>query len=48
MFGTYDGLLLSTPGGPAIPIGWISEPPQPIGERPFAFMSNTQVFHKIG
>jgi len=48
LIGTYDAPLLSTLGGPAIPIGWISEPPQPIGERPFAFMPNTQVFHNIG
>ncbi len=48
LFETYDVLLLSTLGSPAIPIGWITEQPQLIGERLFAFMPNTQAFNNTG
>ncbi|HEY8004442.1 MAG TPA: amidase [Phenylobacterium sp.] len=48
LFETYDVLLLSTLGSPAIPIGWILEDPQQIGERLFAFMPNTQAFNNTG
>ena len=48
LFETYDVLLLSTLGSPAIPIGWITEQPQLVGERLFAFMPNTQAFNNTG
>jgi amidase len=48
LFETYDVLLLSTLGSPAIPIGWILEDPKLIGERLFAFMPNTQAFNNTG
>jgi amidase len=48
LFETFDVLLLSTLGSPAIPIGWILEDPQRIGERLFAFMPNTQAFNNTG
>jgi amidase len=48
LFETYDVLLLSTLGSPAIPIGWITEDPRLIGERLFAFMPNTQAFNNTG
>jgi amidase len=48
LFETYDVLLLSTLGSPAIPIGWIVEDPKLIGERLFAFMPNTQAFNNTG
>lgn len=48
LFETYDVLLLSTLGSPAIPVGWILEDPQQIGERLFAFMPNTQAFNNTG
>jgi amidase len=48
LFETYDVLLLSTLGSPAIPIGWITEDAQAIGERLFAFMPNTQAFNNTG
>jgi Asp-tRNA(Asn)/Glu-tRNA(Gln) amidotransferase A subunit family amidase len=48
LFETYDVLLLSTLGRPPIPIGWITEDPQLIGERLFAFMPNTQAFNNTG
>ena len=48
LFETYDVLLLSTLGSPAIPIGWIFEDPKLIGERLFAFMPNTQAFNNTG
>jgi amidase len=48
LFETYDVLLLSTLGSPAIPIGWITEDPKLIGERLFAFMPNTQAFNNTG
>jgi amidase len=47
-FETYDVLLLSTLGSPAIPIGWVLEDPKLIGERLFAFMPNTQAFNNTG
>ncbi len=48
LFETYDVLLLSTLGSPAIPVGWITEHPKLIGERLFAFMPNTQAFNNTG
>jgi len=48
LFETYDVLLLSTLGSPAIPIGWVLEDPQLVGERLFAFMPNTQAFNNTG
>jgi amidase len=48
LFETYDVLLLSTLGSPAIPIGWILEDTKLIGERLFAFMPNTQAFNNTG
>ncbi|MEO8115908.1 MAG: amidase [Phenylobacterium sp.] len=48
LFATYDILLLSTLGRPAIPIGWITEDPKLIGERLFSFMPNTQAFNNTG
>jgi amidase len=48
LFESYDVLLLSTLGSPAIPIGWITEDPRLIGERLFAFMPNTQAFNNTG
>jgi amidase len=48
LFESYDVLLLSTLGSPAIPIGWILEDPKLIGERLFAFMPNTQAFNNTG
>jgi amidase len=48
LFETYDVLLLSTLGSPAIPIGWIVEDPKLIAERLFAFMPNTQAFNNTG
>jgi amidase len=48
LFENYDVLLLSTLGSPAIPIGWVLETPELIGERLFAFMPNTQAFNNTG
>jgi amidase len=48
LFETYDVLLLSTLGSPAIPIGSVLEDPKLIGERLFAFMPNTQAFNNTG
>jgi amidase len=48
LFETFDVLLLSTLGSPAIPIGWILEDAKLIGERLFAFMPNTQAFNNTG
>jgi amidase len=48
LFETYDVLLLSTLGSPAIPVGWILEDPKQIAERLFAFMPNTQAFNNTG
>jgi amidase len=48
LFETYDVLLLSTLGRPAIPIGWIFEDRRLIAERIFAFMPNTQPFNNTG
>jgi amidase len=48
LFETYDVLLLSTLGSPAIPVGWVLEDPKQIGERLFAFMPNTQAFNNTG
>ena len=41
-------LLLATLGGPAIPIGWLTEPGNRGPERLFAFMPNTQAFNNTG
>ena len=48
LFESYDVLLLSTLGSPAIPIGWVLEDTSLIGERLFAFMPNTQAFNNTG
>src|SRR5579859_1994053 len=48
LFETYDVLLLSTLGSPAIPIGWVLQDPKLIGERLFSFMPNTQAFNNTG
>ncbi|MBS0361969.1 MAG: amidase [Proteobacteria bacterium] len=48
LFETYDVLLLSTLGQPAIPVGWILEDREQITERLFAFMPNTQAFNNTG
>jgi Asp-tRNA(Asn)/Glu-tRNA(Gln) amidotransferase A subunit family amidase len=48
LFETYDVLLLSTLGSPAIPVGWILQEQQGIAERLFAFMPNTQAFNNSG
>lgn len=48
LFESYDVLLLSTLGQPAIPVGWILEDRQQITERLFAFMPNTQAFNNSG
>ncbi len=48
LFESYDVLLLSTLGSPAIPIGWILEDRMRIAERLFAFMPNTQAFNNTG
>jgi Asp-tRNA(Asn)/Glu-tRNA(Gln) amidotransferase A subunit family amidase len=48
LFETYDVLLLSTLGSPAIPIGSVLADPKEIAERLFAFMPNTQAFNNTG
>ena len=48
LFETYDVLLLSTLGRPAVPIGWLFEEPSQIGQRVFGFMPNTQPFNNTG
>ncbi len=48
LFETYDVLLLATLGGPAIPIGWLTERGVNGTERLFAFMPNTQAFNNTG
>ena len=48
LFETYDVLLCSTLGQPAVPIGSILEDPRLIGERLFRFMPNTQAFNNTG
>ena len=48
LFESYDVLLLSTLGSPAIPIGWILEDSKQVSERLFAFMPNTQAFNNTG
>jgi len=48
LFQTYDVLLLSTLGRPAIPIGWLFEDRALLGERVFSFMPNTQAFNNTG
>jgi len=48
LFETYDVLLLSTLGRPAIPIGWLFEDRERIAERVFSFMPNTQPFNNTG
>jgi amidase len=48
LFETYDVLLLSTLGSPAVPVGWVLETPELIGERLFGFMPNTQAFNNTG
>src|SRR5579859_374505 len=48
LFETYDVLLLSTLGSPAIPIGSVLADAKQITERLFAFMPNTQAFNNTG
>lgn len=48
LFESYDILLLSTLGRPAIPIGWLFEDREKIAERVFSFMPNTQPFNNTG
>lgn len=48
LFESYDVLLLSTLGSPAIPIGYVLEDTSLIAERLFAFMPNTQAFNNTG
>ena len=48
LFRTYDVLLLSTLGRPAIPIGWLFEEHGKTGERLGQFMPNTQAFNNTG
>ena len=48
LFETYDVLLLSTLGSPAIPVGWVLEDPKLIGARLFAFMPHTPAFNDTG
>ena len=48
LFETYDVLLLSTLGRPAIPIGWLFDDRAKLGERVFGFMPNTQPFNNTG
>ncbi|MBR7620291.1 amidase [Phenylobacterium sp. 20VBR1] len=48
MFETYDVVLLSTLGSPAIPIGHLTEDLRQFSERLFAFMPNTQAFNNTG
>jgi len=48
LFKTYDVLLLSTLGSPAIPIGWLTESFETYAPRLFDFMPNTQAFNNTG
>jgi amidase len=48
LFETYDVLLLSTLGRPAIPIGWLFEDPKAMRQRIFSYMPNTQAFNNTG
>jgi amidase len=48
LFESYDVLLLSTLGRPAIPVGWIFEDPKQLGARLMSFMPNTQAFNNTG
>jgi len=48
LFETYDVLLLSTLGQPAIPLGWLFEARGKVGERLGQFMPNTQPFNITG
>lgn len=48
LFETYDVLLLSTLGRPAIPIGWLFEDRAKLAERIYQFMPNTQPFNNTG
>ena len=48
LFETYDVLLLSTLGSPAIPIGSVLADSKQVSERLFAFMPNTQAFNNTG
>lgn len=48
LFETYDVLLLSTLGRPAIPVGWLFEDRETLGERVFDWMPNTQPFNNTG
>ena len=48
LFETYDVVLMSTLGSPAIPIGYLTEDIGQFTERLFAFMPNTQAFNNTG
>jgi len=48
LFESYDVLLLSTLGRPAIPVGWLFEDPNALRERIFSYMPNTQAFNNTG
>jgi Asp-tRNA(Asn)/Glu-tRNA(Gln) amidotransferase A subunit family amidase len=48
LFEDYDVLLLAVLGGPAIPIGWLTERGVNGTERLFNFMPNTQAFNNTG
>ncbi|WP_340646726.1 amidase [Phenylobacterium sp.] len=48
LFETYDVVLLSTLGSPAIPIGHLTEDLRQFSDRLFAFMPNTQAFNNTG
>ena len=48
LFETYDVLLLATLGGPAIPVGYLTEDSNRGTERLFEFMPNTQAFNNSG
>lgn len=48
LFKTYDVLVLSTLGSPAIPIGWLTESIETYAPRLFDFMPNTQAFNNTG
>ncbi|MFC3070344.1 amidase [Phenylobacterium soli] len=48
LFETYDVVVMSTLGRPAIPIGWLFEDREQIAERVFSYMPNTQPFNNTG
>lgn len=48
LFNSYDVLMLSTLGSPAIPVGHLTEDVREYTKRLFAFMPNTQAFNNTG